>query len=172
MVLAMLRFRPLPQQSSSLSNSSRTLYSPCWLNGRRYLHGETGEPEPSKGYVPICQAFSPIVFSNLEDLTLCPNASKAEIKSILLKACKTAMTQYIKLRHAKSVLSASVTLMESLGMEKPRNYREDRKDRKDKNSEPSRASEIADPVSIIFSAAKKALEDLFCEALIRPRSTS
>lgn len=110
MVLAMLRSNPLPT-----SSQSHILYSPCWLNGRRYLQPFEGHPDPTKSYIPICQAFAPIIFENLQHLTLSPSATKSEIREMLVKACRVATAEYGKIRERKSMLPECVDLLEELG---------------------------------------------------------
>ncbi|KAH8601459.1 hypothetical protein B0O99DRAFT_681476 [Bisporella sp. PMI_857] len=82
MVIAMLRANPLPVQGSQ-----RKLYSPCWMNGRRYLLPE------SKPYTPICLGFSPILFPDLQEFSLNQQSTSAEIKAALLKACRIATSE-------------------------------------------------------------------------------
>jgi hypothetical protein len=108
MVLALLR-------ATSSASLSRTLYSPCWLNGRRYLNPFPGHPNPTKSYIPICQSFAPVVFSGLDELVLSPSASKGEIKERLAKACKVATVEYGKIRRRESMLPECVVLFERLG---------------------------------------------------------
>jgi hypothetical protein len=110
MILALLR------KLSNLLISSSTLYSPCWLNGRRYLNTSAAEPKPTKSYIPICQSFAPIVFENLEELVLSPSAKKEEVKDALVKACRIATVKYEKIKQRKSMLTECVVLFEELGM--------------------------------------------------------
>lgn len=112
MVLALLR-------SSRLTNSSSTspqpLYSPCWLNGRRYLRPSDANPFPTQDYIPLCISFAPIVFPDLKEISLSRSANRAVIKSKLAKACKIATEQYGNIKRQKSILPESVLLFESFG---------------------------------------------------------
>lgn len=112
MVLALLR-------SSRLTNSSSTslqpLYSPCWLNGRRYLRPSDANPFPTQDYIPLCISFAPIVFPDLKEISLSRSANRAVIKSKLAKACKIATEHYGNIKKQKSILPESVLLFESFG---------------------------------------------------------
>lgn len=109
MVLAMLRSNRPP-------TTANTLYSPCWLNGRRYLQTSPGQPPPTKSYIPICLSFAPVVFPDLQDLVLDHhNATKEETKQALMKACEVATKEYMKIRARKSMLPGSVAWMEEVG---------------------------------------------------------
>ena len=114
MVLALLRSTPLLSSHYSLSDYP-VLYSLCWLNGRRYIRCFDCQLSPSKSYIPICQSFAPVVFSNLHDLLLSLSATKAEIKDKLIRACRVAKAQYSMIKQRKSVMPESVALMEYLG---------------------------------------------------------
>jgi len=108
MVLALLRaYTPGP--------NPKTLYSPCWLNGRRYLRHITGQPDPEASYLPICQSFGPVIFPNLDDLVLPLQASRNEIKDKLIGTCRTATEEYAKIRARKSMLPDCVLLFEEIG---------------------------------------------------------
>jgi hypothetical protein len=112
MVLAMLRSNPLPDWPHP---NSPVLYSPCWLNGRRYLQQLPGQISPTESYFPICQSYAPIIFSELETLILSPSATQSEIRSVLIRACRVAAAEYGKIKARKSILPESVALMEFLG---------------------------------------------------------
>jgi hypothetical protein len=123
MVLATLRARqgepiigPETISSEESPKLDRNWYSPCWLNGRRYLKPFTGPPTlPSQFYVPICQSFAPVIFESISDLRLSPMASKVETKEMLVKTCKMATAEYGKIRERKSMLPESILLMEDIG---------------------------------------------------------
>ena len=137
----MLRSNPLPE--SPLPNS-RVLYSPCWLNGRRYLQHLPGQVAPTKSYFPICQSYAPIIFSQLESLTLPTSATRPEIKDVLVRACKVATAEYVKIKERNSMMPESVALMEFLGA----NMLERKLDPPGSPSIPSTGrSATADPVS-------------------------
>lgn len=106
MVLALLRF--LPQNSQP--TSTRALYSPCWLNGRRYLQ-DTGL---MRDYVPICQSFAPVVF-DLKEPVVGKEAGKEEVREKLVKACRMATEEYRGIRERRSMLPGCVILFEELG---------------------------------------------------------
>lgn len=108
MVLALLR-------ANTPASHSRTLYSPCWLNGRRYLKPSPGRPKPMTTYIPICQSFAPVTFSDLDEFVLARSASKDEIKKMLGTACKVATVEYRKIRQRDSILPECVVLFERLG---------------------------------------------------------
>ena len=99
----MLRANPLPVQGSQ-----RKLYSPCWLNGRRYLLPE------SKPYTPICLGFSPILFPDLQEFSLNQQSTSAEIKAALLKACRIATSEYLKVKNSKSIMPQCIAVMEEI----------------------------------------------------------
>ncbi|KAE8453422.1 hypothetical protein EG329_010283 [Mollisiaceae sp. DMI_Dod_QoI] len=111
-VVALLRSIP-----ASLTTSSQTLYSPCWLNGRRYLQSSGAEPgpEPTKSYIPICQSFAPVVFPDLQGLALSSSAGTGEVRDVLVKACRIATAEYGKIKASKSMLPECVVLFEELG---------------------------------------------------------
>ncbi|KAH8684788.1 hypothetical protein BGZ60DRAFT_523985 [Tricladium varicosporioides] len=111
MVLALLRH-------ARLCPKDLYLYSPCWLNGRRYLLYPGSNLQllpPIKSYIPICQSFAPIIFPNIHELALSLEASKDEIREKLVKACHIATEQYVILKTRKSVMPESIALMEYLG---------------------------------------------------------
>lgn len=110
MVIALLRALPNPP------TNSQNLYSPCWLNGRRYLNSSEADIEPTRSYVPICQSFAPVVFNDLQDLVLSTLAKKEEVRDVLLKACRIATAEYEKIKKRKSMLPECVMLFEELGM--------------------------------------------------------
>ena len=109
MVLTLLRSNPLLTNSSA--NEESALYSPCWLNGRRYLD----DGRYTKSYIPICQTVSPIIFPNLEKLTLGEEATREEVREVLVRACLVATGQYGEIRRRKSMLPDAVALLEYLG---------------------------------------------------------
>jgi hypothetical protein len=112
MVLALLRSNPL---TKPLSMSPQPLHSPCWLNGRRYLRSSTEHLDPTKDFVPLCISFAPIIFPDLEEISLSRSADGADIKSKLLKACKVATKQYEIIKNRKSMLPECIALFESFG---------------------------------------------------------
>lgn len=117
MVLALLRANPLPLTAPPSAQTS-TLYSPCWVNGRRYLKSSFhGHSQAGKSYTLICQSFAPIIFPDLQLLTLSHNSTPGNIRETLINTCKVAVTGYGELRKRLSVLPESVALMEYLGEE-------------------------------------------------------
>ena len=112
MVLAMLRSNPLPDLPLP---ASHTLYSPCWINGRRYIQRFAEMAAPTRSYIPMCQSFAPAIFADLQDLALTPSAMKEEMKKMLVRACGAAAAEYGKTRERKSMMPESVALMEFLG---------------------------------------------------------
>ncbi|KAH6679689.1 hypothetical protein B0J14DRAFT_581367 [Halenospora varia] len=111
MVLALLRH-------TELTSENTTLHSPCWLNGRRYLQYPDLDLEllpPTNSYIPICQSFTPIIFSDLHELVLSSYALQDEIREKLIIACKAATEQYSILKTRKSVMPQSIAVMEYLG---------------------------------------------------------
>jgi hypothetical protein len=114
MVLALLRSSQL---TSSSSTSPQPLYSPCWLNGRRYLRPSDANPFPTQDYIPLCISFAPIIFGDLKELSLSRSVDRAAIKSKLVKACKIATEQYGNIKKQRSTLPGCVLLFESFGEE-------------------------------------------------------
>ncbi|KAF2427534.1 hypothetical protein EJ08DRAFT_699518 [Tothia fuscella] len=114
MVLAMLRLQNL----SSSDKNKHSLYSPCWLNGRRCLTPYGYSRDPRKWYVPCLVSYSPIIFPSLEDLVLRPGASRAEVRDMLVKGCNVAEEGYKELREKTSVLPQMVALVEEDGMKR------------------------------------------------------
>lgn len=112
MVLALLRSYPLLQPDMEAKPSP--LYSPCWLNGRRYLLSTAGHPNPTTDYIPLCISFAPILFADLRDLSLSLEAGKEEIKSKLVHASQIATKSYRKISNRKSILPECVVLFENL----------------------------------------------------------
>jgi 15-O-acetyltransferase Tri3 len=108
MVIAMLRSNP------PLANSN-TLYSPCWLNGRRYLISSPNQPSPIKSFIPICLSFAPVVFTGLHELVLGQKATKKDIKGTLVKACRISTNEYLKIKERKSLLPENLAWMEEVG---------------------------------------------------------
>jgi hypothetical protein len=144
MVLAMLRYQPVSNTSPA---AEKILYSPCWLNGRPYLHPFDGHPDPRRSYVPLCSSYAPVIFDNLDDLTLSLNSTQIETKDMLLKACRIAGDQYARIGERKSMLPEMVILAEDMA----RIIICDRKKSNGKKSqevEQSPARTIADPVSL------------------------
>jgi hypothetical protein len=113
MVLAMLRIREAIGET--LDHGKSTLYSPCWINGRRYLRQAPSDPPPTKSYIPICQSFAPIIFPDLRALILPSLATETEIKNKLIEACRISTNQYSILKNRKSVMPETVALMEDIG---------------------------------------------------------
>jgi len=105
MVLALLRSAPLKSYPTAQS-----LYSPCWLNGRRYL-----QHPHSKSHIPICLSFAPIVFPDLQELKVEKSAGKASVKQTLMNACGIATQEYMKIRERKNMLPPSINIMEDIG---------------------------------------------------------
>jgi hypothetical protein len=128
MVISLLRFSPPLSQPTSL-------YSPCWLNGRRYLHPSSAFDK----YIPICQSFAPIIFPDLESLAVEKIPTREALREKLIAGCKIATEQYAQLKNRKSVLPESIALMESLGAMMGRKS----KHAAEQNNRP----EKADPVS-------------------------
>lgn len=117
MVLALLR-SITSQGTRQLRATDTILHSPCWINGRPYLQqGTNPQHPPTKTYIPICQTFAPIIIPNLSELVLAPDATKADVKSKLIEACRITTEQYGIIRARKSILPETVTLMEYLGSE-------------------------------------------------------
>ena len=114
MVLALLR-NTLLRASRHSSSDDLVLYSPCWLNGRRYIQCLDAKPSPKETWIPVCQSFAPIIFSNLHNLVLSLSATKAEIKDKLIQACRVAKDQYSIIKQRESMMPESVALMEYLG---------------------------------------------------------
>ncbi len=112
MVLAMLRSNPL---RASPSSGPISLYSPCWLNGRRYLRSCSDKPSPTVSYIPNCLSFAPIIFKDLQDFILPLSAPKPEIRSMLIRTCRVATMEYSKIKQRKSMLPECITLFEDLG---------------------------------------------------------
>ena len=110
MVLALLRCNPLPLKSLSQLPQQQHLHSPCWLNGRPYLH----QPHES-AHIPICLSFAPITFPNLRQLTLERDATKSSIRQMLLSACATATRGYLQLKQRKNMLPPAINIMETVG---------------------------------------------------------
>jgi hypothetical protein len=113
MVLALLRNAPVSELR--LVSKNTVLYSPCWINGRRYIRNTDAQSPATKSYIPICQTFAPIIFPNLCDLVLDFKATQVEMKSKLLKACKIAKAEYGNIRTAKSIMPESVAVLEFMG---------------------------------------------------------
>jgi hypothetical protein len=108
MVIAMLRSNPP-------STTCNILYSPCWLNGRRYLKTSPNQPSQTKSYIPICLSFAPLVFPDLHELVLERKATQEEIKRTLVKACRMSTNEYVKIKERKSMLPKNVAWMEEVG---------------------------------------------------------
>jgi hypothetical protein len=114
MVLALLRNTPFPA-SHHPSSDYPVIYSPCWLNGRRYIRCFDTQLSPKTSYIPICQSFAPVIFSDVYDLVLSPSATKVEIKDKLIEASRIAKDQYSIIKQRKSMMPESVALIEYLG---------------------------------------------------------
>ncbi|KUJ22961.1 uncharacterized protein LY89DRAFT_727749 [Mollisia scopiformis] len=132
MVLALAR---------TLPTSCRTLCSPCWLNGRRYLHFSV------ESYVPICQSFAPVFFP---EISLSADAGKEEVRDVLVEVCRVATIEYGKIKARKSMLPECVVLFEELGEGMARRNRELETEQKDKtvNADVNKSTderETADP---------------------------
>lgn len=112
MILALLRFNPL--LSTITKAAPFPLYSPCWLNGRRYLFPLFPAASVNTN-IPLCMAFAPIIFPDLRDLSLSLEAGREEVKAKLVKACQTATEEYMKIKNRKSILPQCVVLFENLG---------------------------------------------------------
>jgi len=69
----------------------------------------------AKSYIPICQSFAPIVFEDLRELVIPPNAKTEVIREKLMRTSEIAREGYNGIKKRKSVLSESVVLMEYLG---------------------------------------------------------
>ncbi|KAH7346548.1 15-O-acetyltransferase Tri3-domain-containing protein [Rhexocercosporidium sp. MPI-PUGE-AT-0058] len=110
MVLALLRASSI----STSASATQTLYSPCWLNGRRYLSPTPPCPSPKTDYIPICLSFAPIIFTDLDELVLSSTATRCEMRDKLLKACRMSTEQYINIREKKSMLPETVNLFEDI----------------------------------------------------------
>jgi hypothetical protein len=115
MVLALLRNAPVPELQ--LVSKNTVLYSPCWINGRRYIRNTDAQLPATKSYIPICQTFAPIIFPNLRDLVLHCTATQVEMKSKLLVACGIAKEQYRNIKRTKSIMPESVAVLEFMGSE-------------------------------------------------------
>jgi hypothetical protein len=113
MVLALLRHTPVPELQNVTQNT--VLYSPCWINGRRYIRNTDAQLPATKSYIPICQTFAPIIFPNLRDLAPHWTATQVEKKSKLLQACEIAKEQYGNIKRAKSIMPESVAVLEFMG---------------------------------------------------------
>ncbi len=110
MILALLRSSQL---TSSSSTSPQPLYSPCWLNGRRYLRSSDANPFPTQDYIPVCISFAPIIFPDRKEISLPRSANIAATKFKLVKACKIATEQYGNIQKQKGILPECVSLFES-----------------------------------------------------------
>jgi hypothetical protein len=143
MVLAILRRQPLP---NSTSEDEKIFYSPCWLNGRRYLRPFKDHPNPKLSYFPLCMSYAPVIFKDLDELSLSMEATREETNKALLKACKIAGEQYKKIRDQKNILPGTVALAESLANEM--NQSIGAQDTESMPMEPSQDHLIADPVSL------------------------
>ena len=129
MIVAFLRMTPLPETSSS---SPQPLYSPCYLNGRRYLRLP---PEPryqsrswkqpfgeqlltfilEKSYIPSCISFAPILFPDLRALSRVGTDGTVTARSMLEEAYKITRSEYGKIKARKNMLPECVALYERLG---------------------------------------------------------
>jgi hypothetical protein len=109
MVLAMLQLQILP---SSGSDARYNLYSPCWLNGRRYLLPYGDNNAPLTSYIPFLVSYSPIIFRDLQDFVLRPDTHYSETREMLLKASHMAGEEYGSLKEKKSVLPEMIAIVE------------------------------------------------------------
>ncbi|CZR51941.1 uncharacterized protein PAC_01818 [Phialocephala subalpina] len=134
MVLAILRSIQLP-------TTTRALYSPCWLNGRRYLR----DSELAKSYVPICQSFAPVVFDGMEELVLSPEATKGELGAKLIRACRVATGEYGMIKARKSMLPECVVLFEELGQKMALSAEQNKKSASEGETKKSEEPQTADP---------------------------
>ncbi|KAG4437997.1 hypothetical protein IFR05_006537 [Cadophora sp. M221] len=110
-VLALLRASPPAVQPSE----TQTIYSPCWLNGRRYLNPTPSCPSPTTNYIPICLSFAPLIFTNIDELVLTSTATKCDTQEKLLKVCRMSTEQYTNIRERTSMLPECVNLFEDIG---------------------------------------------------------
>lgn len=69
----------------------------------------------TKEYIPICMSFAPIVFTDLANFTVGKEASKDDLKRVLLLAVEQANAEYKILRAAESVLTEFVDIAEEIG---------------------------------------------------------
>jgi hypothetical protein len=113
------------------SPSSPTFYSPCVLNGRRYLRLSRTEC-----HIPICQSFFQIVFPDLHSLSSSlqrhSGAMKASapstlqcksiLKEILTRVSKISTTSYSNLAQHKNVMLEGVAIMDELRKRKQNLY--------------------------------------------------
>ncbi|RDW72117.1 hypothetical protein BP5796_08151 [Coleophoma crateriformis] len=117
-ILALLHLHPFPVAPKDEERST-TLYSPCWLNGRRYLSlSPTSHPSGRREtYIPICQSFHPIVIPDLNLLSerVTSATTGAAKRELLISTCKHIQQEYQKLKERKGVLSEGVSLMEDVG---------------------------------------------------------
>ena len=104
MVVAMLRAHPPPP---TLLNT--TLYSPSWINGRKYLRDDNQE------HVLNCRAMGEVNFPCLEEYLVRKESPKDEVKECLMRAWRAAFESYQKIREKGSLLSESIPLTEYLG---------------------------------------------------------
>ncbi|RDW66084.1 hypothetical protein BP6252_09719 [Coleophoma cylindrospora] len=117
-ILALLHLHPFPVTSKDEERST-TLYSPCWLNGRRYLSLSPTSPPSARRetYIPICQSFHPLIIPDLDLLSECVTsaATRAAKRELLISTCKHMQQEYQKLKERKGVLIEGVGLMEDVG---------------------------------------------------------
>ncbi|KAL2069673.1 hypothetical protein VTL71DRAFT_14352 [Oculimacula yallundae] len=114
-VIALLQVSPPPLPTCISQTQTQTLYSPCFLNGRRYLTPAPACPSPNTDYIPICLSFAPIIFGDISELVSARTATDAEIRENLVKACRRSTEQYLKIRERKSMLPECVNLFEEIG---------------------------------------------------------
>ncbi|CAG8973236.1 hypothetical protein HYALB_00011326 [Hymenoscyphus albidus] len=92
MVLTLL----CPSFQQSPSPELSTFNSSCWFNGRRYLM-----PAEQISYIPPCQSFFPICFTDLQDLRLTKNPGREERRALMLRALEITMGQYLALKEER-----------------------------------------------------------------------
>lgn len=63
----------------------------------------------------ICLSFFPIILENMNELALPNDASKDQIRSILIKAIEVCKAEYMKFKMTESVLTKCVGLFEEMG---------------------------------------------------------
>ncbi|CAG8958779.1 hypothetical protein HYFRA_00011729 [Hymenoscyphus fraxineus] len=100
-------FQQSPSQELSTFNFS------CWFNGRRYLM-----PAQQNSYIPPCQSFFPISFTDLQDLRMTKDAGREERRELMLRALGMSMGQYLALKEEGERgigLCSTITFIEEIG---------------------------------------------------------
>jgi hypothetical protein len=107
MLLAMLRLHP---------SNPQPFYSPCWLNGRRYL-ASPSYTDLEREYTPVCMSFAPIIFTDLGSLVVERESGKEEeeLRRVLVATVEQANEGYKALRGAGSVLTEFAGIAEEIG---------------------------------------------------------